>query len=950
MDRSFRNQLYRNFKLYYLRPLGGFYGDMRFNNGGYLRYPFWKASTSLFPLMLDRFLSLPFLWNMNRKCHFRVSYAPLLFFVISVSVAEVARSESDVNPEIEMGRKYPKRVYTISRIQPDQQSPVIDGKVDEDCWKLGKWDGGFLQREPDEGKEPTDPTEIKLLYDNDAIYVAIRSFVKDVSRRDKQITRRDHFAGDMVGIAFDSFYDKRTAFEFDVTGGGSKVDILIHADGFDMNWNAVWDVAVGEEKDAWISEFRIPFSQLRFPKDVKDRVWGLHSWRWHRDSSSESNWQVIPRDNSGFVYQFGELRGLENLKPKRQIEILPYLSGSYTDLQKEEGNPFRQGGEQNFETGLDAKIGLTSNIIMDLTINPDFGQVEADPSELNLSTMETFFEEQRPFFLEGKSLFEYDVKGDLLFYSRRIGRHPSHEPDTDGFVNIPSGTRILGAAKLTGKTQNGLSIGGLYAMAAREDATIYENGEYRTETAEAQSQFLVARIRQELNEGGTAIGGILTGTLRDPDDAVETQQADTALTAGLDFNHRFLNRTHYVNAALIGSQVSGSESAISELQQNWLHNFQRPDAEHVEYNPTLDEIAGWGGNIALGKDNGGHWRYHTELDWRSPELELNDVGFVDVIDRIRQDNVIRYVVEEPGEWFKSYQLRFTQVNHYVYDGTFVKNEFDFSGSFQMNNNWHFGQRFGYDSELLDTRGLRGGPAMKKPGFWTASFDMSSDGSKDFMWWTSFYVDHSLEGNSGYKGFWPGFQIKRGSRLRFNFNVGYSEADYKTQWVGQQDYEDGRESSYFLGRMKRDTFQSTIRFDYNFTPEISLTYYGNLYLTSGNYEDYKLVTDPLAGKLENRYYQFGDSEWTRDGDSGLMLNHSGQAFYVDDPDFNYRSFHSNLVFRWEYKPGSTFYVVWSQQREDSDLNRESALNDDFSRILDARGNNTFLIKASYWFSI
>ncbi len=308
--------------------------------------------------------------------------------------------ETEADSEISVGRKYPKRVYHVTRISGD--SPSIDGKLDESCWQLGTWDGGFLQREPEEGLEPADETQIKILYDDEAIYVAMRAFVKDVANRDRLIGRRDSFAGDMVGFAFDSYYDHRTAFEFDVTGGGSKVDALIHSDGFDMTWNAVWDVATGDEQDAWISEFRIPFSQLRFPKNVENRVWGLHAWRWHREQSQESNWQIIPRDNSGFVYQFGELRGLENLEPKRQIEILPFVSGRLTDQPVEVGNPFRDGAENDVDFGLDAKIGITSNFIVDLTINPDFGQVEADPSVLNLSTVETFFEEQRPFFLEEK--------------------------------------------------------------------------------------------------------------------------------------------------------------------------------------------------------------------------------------------------------------------------------------------------------------------------------------------------------------------------------------------------------------------------------------------------------------------------------------------------------------------------------------------------------------------
>lgn len=850
---------------------------------------------------------------------------------------------------IEMGRKYPKRIYYITRIEG--AAPSIDGVLDEHCWQQGVWDGGFKQREPLEAAEPSDQTEIKLLYDNDAIYVAIRSFVKDVENRDKQIGRRDSFAGDMVGFALDSYYDRRTAFEFDVTGGGSKMDALIHADGFDMNWNAVWDVAVGEEENAWIAEFRIPFSQLRFPKNVNNRVWGLHSWRWHRETNEESNWQIIPRDNSGFVYQFGELRGLDDLQPKRQIEIMPYLSGSLLDRPKETGNPFRDGLEFDFDGGLDAKIGITSNFIVDLTVNPDFGQVEADPSQLNLSTVETFYEEQRPFFLEGESLFEFNMNGDLLFYSRRIGRRPQHTPESeDGFVDVPAGTRIQGAAKLTGKTKHGLSVGALYASASEEVGTIFEDGEYRSEIAEPQTQYLVTRVSQELDEGGTAIGGIVTGTFRELAEEDPTLLTEKAITGGLDLSHRWWDRTHYINASVVGSHVTGSEEAVEELQRSYLHNYIRPDADHLDFDPTRDELKGWGGVVAVGKNNGGHWRYGLELDWRSPGLEINDVGFLDVTDRIRQEGFVRYVENEPGRWFKNYNVMLMQRRHYVFDGTFVKDEFDLHGSFNVNSNWHISQRFGYDTEAYSTRGLRGGPAMYFPGWWSSQTNISSDGSKDFVWWLGIYADGSTEGKSGIFSVWPGFSFKRGGRFRFSYSFGYSVGDHDWRWVGSEEYSDGRDTAYVLGRLERDTFQSTIRMDFNFTPEISLTYYGNLYLTSGTYSGYKLVTDPLASELNDRFYHFAASETVRMEDSRLQLSNSDGIYTLDDPDFNYRSFRSNLVFRWEYKPGSTLYVVWSQDRENSDLNRFSTFKDDFIDLVDAPTNNTILIKASYWFSI
>jgi hypothetical protein len=384
-------------------------------------------------------------------------------------------------------------------------------------------------------------------------------------------------------------------------GGGSKMDLLLSPGESDISWNAVWDVAVGEERDAWVAEFRIPFSQIRFPRNIPDRVWGFHSWRWHREANMESNWHLIPRDNSGFVYGFGELRGLEKLEPKRQIEIMPFLSGSLEDRPTEAGNPFRSGAEWDYDVGLDAKVGLTNNFIVDLTVLPDFGQVEADPSELNLSTVETFFREQRPFFLEGKNLFDFEVKGDQLFYSRRIGRRPRFEPDTSGFVDAPRGTRILGAAKLTGKTQTGLSVASLVAITAEERAEVYENDEFRKVTVEPRTQYYVSRLSQELDEGGTVFGGIFTGAFRDLEASNATLLANRALTGGIDLSHRWLERTHYVRFSFIGSEMKGSPEAIEELQRNYLHNYQRTDATHIDVDPERERLTGWGGNLAAGK-------------------------------------------------------------------------------------------------------------------------------------------------------------------------------------------------------------------------------------------------------------------------------------------------------------------------------------------------------------
>ena len=295
----------------------------------------------------------------------------------------------------------PKRIYQTVRLAGPP--PRIDGRLDDPCWaQQGEWAGDFIQREPHEGRPGSEPTLLKILYDDANLYVAFRCFDSQLGTFDLVRGKRDEFTGEMVGIAFDSFFDRRTAFEFDVTAGGSQLDLVLRNDGWDTHWNAVWESQVGREDDAWTAEFRIPLSQLRYSK-AKTQVWGLHSWRWIKRHQEESNWNLLPMDNSGLVHAFGELHGLEDLRAPRQIEFLPYAVVRHSTSEREAGNPFRTGSDSDVEAGLDAKIGLASNFTLDATINPDFGQVEADPSELNLSTFETFYSERRPFFIEGRN-------------------------------------------------------------------------------------------------------------------------------------------------------------------------------------------------------------------------------------------------------------------------------------------------------------------------------------------------------------------------------------------------------------------------------------------------------------------------------------------------------------------------------------------------------------------
>ena len=416
---------------------------------------------------------------------FRVALFHFIFILFTASLFAGPDAYPKKKDSTRVVIRGPKREYQTDPII--HSLPKIDGILDDACWfNDGAWEGNFIQERPVEGGLPSQNTEFKILYDQEHIYVAIRAYDNEPDKIDFRPAKRDDFGGDIVGVAFDSYYDQRTAFEFNLTASGGKVDLIAIGNHFDTDWNAVWEGKTSIEDSAWTAEMKIPLSQLRY-SGQSQQVWGLHVWRWFSRNQEEDQWQLIPRYTPARVNEYGTLTGLQELKKSRRLELMPYAVGKLTRSEKEAGNPFATGNDFDFSGGLDGKVGITSNFTMDFTINPDFGQGEADPSVLNLSAYETFYEEKRPFFLEGKNILDFDMGRDMLFYSRRIGSSPSYYPDIEDneYVDIPDNTRILSALKVTGKNQNGLSIGIMQSFTAREYADIRSSeDESRIETVE----------------------------------------------------------------------------------------------------------------------------------------------------------------------------------------------------------------------------------------------------------------------------------------------------------------------------------------------------------------------------------------------------------------------------------------------------------------------------------
>ncbi|HLP18295.1 MAG TPA: DUF5916 domain-containing protein [Bacteroidota bacterium] len=847
-----------------------------------------------------------------------------------------------------MDRRAQKRVYYATRLSV--ATPSIDGVLDDACWKTGVWAGDFTQWIPNEGAKPTYPTQLKVLYDDKNLYVAIRAFDGEPGKISEKSGRRDEFIGDATGICLDSYHDHRTGFEFDITAGGQKIDIVLtNPMNADASWNAVWNAKSGREDSAWTAEFEIPLSQLRYSSDT-EQVWGMHCWRWIDRLQEESDWEPQSSQGPGILYLFGELRGINNLPTSRRIEIMPYLLGSLKTFKAESGNPFAdQGRSFRGNAGLDAKIGLSSNVTADFSINPDFGQVEADPSVMNLSAFETFFDEKRPFFLEGKSIFQFDVDDASLFYSRRIGSASGYTPSAgpNEYMDFPGNPAILEAVKLSGKTSGGLSLGVLQSLTEHEQRKLESPLGSRSVSVSPLTNYVVARVQQDYNEGNSIVGGIVTAVnrfIRDPH--LEFMNRN-AYTGGLDVLHQWNDKEYFVEAKLTGSAIDGSREAIGNLQTSSARYYQNPDATLERFDSTRTQLTGHGGRLKIGKGSKGLWRYSTELTWRSPGLDLNDLGFMQTADVIRHRLNLSYFVTQPVSIFRTYTISVNQFNNWDFGFRHSSSGGGASLYLEFLNRWAVSTSVSYTSEALDARILRGGESMLLPAAWAASLSARTDQSLKLAFDVNANASSAKYESARSVFIQPGVMFMPLNNLKFSMSVSYSDNHDRLQYVDTKSV-DGKNLS-ILASLHQQTVGATFRIDYNITPEVSLQYYGSPFASVGAYSDFKNVTHARADNYDERFSLL-ETESAGTQINAKTTGSAPSAFSFGNPDFTFSQFHSNLVFRWEYRPGSQLYFVWSDEMTSYLNPRRSAIDDALGRFTDVHPNGIFMVKFNYWFSL
>ncbi|MBP7507146.1 MAG: carbohydrate binding family 9 domain-containing protein [Prolixibacteraceae bacterium] len=837
------------------------------------------------------------------------------------------------------------RTYTTHRLTTPP--PVVDGKLDDECWKNEYWDGDFTQWIPKEGAEPSEETTFNILYDNKNLYIAIRSHESDLSKITKRLSRRDVFSGDCVGVDFDSYHDHRTGFEFNVTLAGQKIDnILTNPMNADISWDAVWLAKTGMEDSAWVAEIEIPLSQLRYSKD-KEQIWGMHIWRWIDRLQEESDWELQTSTGPGMLYQFGHLKGISDLPASKRIELMPYILGAIRTVEKNSLDPYTKNGFQAFGyPGIDAKIGLSSNFTANVTINPDFGQVEADPSVMNLTAFETFYNEKRPFFLEGKNIFNFEFNDITIFYSRRIGNAPSYRPvlAENEYMKYPVSTSILSAVKVSGKSSKGLSVGILQSITNNEKALISDGTAERKVVVEPLTSYTVARIQQDFNEGNTILGGILTSKNRINNDSTFLFMNKDAIAGGIDFLHQWKDKEFYLNAKLIGSTIQGSRDAISILQKSSARYYQRPDADHLEVDNMLTNLSGYGGSLKIGKGSKGLWRYSTAVTVMSPGLELNDMGYMSIADQLINTNSISYFINKPVGIMRSFNFSFSNSNFWNTDFQYLYTHFNSFLSFQFLNRWTLETHMCNFTNTLDMQLLRGGSGMIKPAKTHANIKIGSDYSKNTAF--TFYALYEKGGKEylDYFSFNPSFTVQPLSTLKFTLSIDYSNNDNELQYVNSRSTEyNSLNDQRILGRIKQETLGATLRVDYHIKPEISLQFYGSPFISTGTYSSFKIADNPLADEYSNRFTAINP----------VLSNQNTYnigSVYFNNPDFCFSEFRSNLVFRWEYLPGSTIYLVWANESSINKSVSGSKIGDAFKNLGEASSINTFLLKINYWFAL
>ena len=835
----------------------------------------------------------------------------------------------------------------------------LDGRLDEGAWTTAQPITDFVQKEPVEGAKPTDHLEVRFLYDDAALYVATRVINADPTRIiQSPVSRRDQIGdAEHIWISLDAYQDRRTAYSFGVTASGVRGDWYHPSDNetaIDVSFDPVWEAAAHKTADGWTAEMRIPFSQLRFNEGDVQR-WGLNIDHWIPSRNEDVFWIPVPRNATGWSSRMGVLEGIRGIKPSRRLEIMPYVASSSTvNGDRDPRDPFDDG--RNFESrvGGDLKMGLGPSLTLQATVNPDFGQVELDPAEVNLSAFETFFPEKRPFFVEGTQLLR---GAGSYFYSRRIGARPRGGIEGD-YIDYPRSSRILGAAKLTGRLANGASIGALAALTGNEHARSFlsDSKEFSRVLVAPATGYGVARAQKEFGRSASTVGVTLTGVRRDVSagEPLAALLNRAAYSGGVDLDWRLLDGTYSVSALMGFSHIRGDSLAIARAQQSSARYFQRPDAKSYRFDPSRTSLSGYNGYISVDKNAGRHWLGGVYAGLESPGFEINDAGAMSTADGIPVVGYIRYRETTPNTWLRNYSIGFSQENEWNYDADrqFGAIRTDVSTTFR--NYWTLSTTAWHDFRAQSSRLTRGGPSMGTGYNNVGIISLTNRAAANTRWQARVYYgkDEFASPTNRISGL---LSIRPRPQWQLSIAPNYLRTVDSRQYIGTRA---GGSSvtygnRYMFAFIDRSIFLADIRLNYTLKPDLTLEFYAQPYAESGAYERFGELLAPRSRHL--RAYGTDGTTITRQPDRSYTVTDtrvtqpdgSPAEFSIPFRDFNVRSIRSNMVLRWEYRAGSTLYLVWQQDRYGEAARGDLVGLPHLLEGIREVGTNFFALKATFW---
>ncbi len=829
----------------------------------------------------------------------------------------------------------------------------LDGSLNEGIWSSAPHIADFIQKDPLEAQPAATSTEVRFVYDADALYIGAR--MRSQGRKDIQApsSRRDNPGNaERLIVALDSYHDRRTSYSFGVTAAGTRFEYYHSSDdeyNRDYSFNPVWEARARIDSTGWTAEMRIPFSQLRFNAgDVQ--VWGLNLNRFIPSRNEDDYWVYVPKNETGWSSRFGDLVGITGIRPTRRLELLPYVATNSTITgDPDPADPFTDRFSVNARLGGDLKMGLGPNLTLDATVNPDFGQVDADPAVVNLSAVEVFFGERRPFFTEGSQLLAGNGPG--YYYSRRIGAPPRGEADGD-YVDVPPASTILGAAKVTGRLASGTSIGFLAAVTDKEVARTYDVASSTTDKVDVAptTAYGVARVQQEFGRNQSTIGAMVTGVRRsiDRSSPLNSLLTHDAMSGGLDWNLRFNGGQYSLQGSVGGSYIRGDSAALLGIQENATHRYQRPDQDHVTLDPSRTSLTGWAASLEFDKNSGKHWLYSLEFSAESPGFEINDGGRLGTADDIDGFGNLRYRENRPGKFYQSYQFDAYLMTGWNFGGVRQYNGIDLEANLQFKNFMNAFVSFERFPSALDDGLTRGGPLMRTSSDWNINGGFNSAFAAKTRWNTFIIYGEDNQGGHFFNAR-AGITIQPSSRWEFAANPFFSRSVNARQYIDQ--LPNGPSATYgtryIFGRVSRTTISTQFRLNYSITPDLTVELYAEPFVASGQYTNVGELSRPRTDSL--RFYGTGGSTISQDEDGVFTVNDGADSFELD-PNFHVLSFRSNVVMRWEWRPGSTFFLVWQQNRaEDADPLTRANMGDYFSSFRSA-GDNLLAVKVSYWLPI